>query len=328
VCCGEDKETVTACVFFLGSYLILQRGTTVDSVTQLFLPVSDKLDFFKDPYQQPIDSPYDRLTVHDGWRSLQKARDNGWVYFLDDDVEHEGSSCIDMEEFLHYDSPANGRLHVVVPSELMVFQCPSNLLLPESDHRHWADVGGERHFTPAFYADVLGTEYGVQLVVRCDNDTADPARYRASVHGMEGARTRAGYRPPVPPPAPATYDPAAFFERRIAVERLAAAPPAAGGGALLRDVDRFLTLTRLAPGPVALHGPGVGLGPGGEVLATALLVQRHGFDGRAALAWLRITHPAAPPPLLALSGPAASSTVGAVDRACDEGVTQDLIDTN
>jgi hypothetical protein len=264
MCAGQDRKTVTACVFFLGSYLILQRGVFIDQVTRMFLTIQDELETFKDPHRL-IDAHHDELTVHDGWRAVQKARDNGWLDFLSDDIEHE--DCIDMEEYLHYDSPANGRLHVVIPSELIAFQRPSDLstlLLPGSD-RHWADAGGKRHFAPAFYAEVLGVDYGVQVVVRCCGEATDPA---------------------------------AFSQRGIAVECLAGG---AGAGALLRDIDRFLTLARLAPGPIALHGPGIGLGAREEVLAVALLVQRHGFDGRAALAWLRIAHPPAPPPLLALS---------------------------
>jgi hypothetical protein len=81
-------------------------------------------------------------------------------------------------------------------------------------------------------------------------------------------------------------------QRNITVKRIMiadASPAAASGGALLKDLDSFLTLARLAPGPVALHCPSTGLGA--EVLAAALLVQRHGFDGRAVLAWLCKTHP-------------------------------------
>ena len=45
----------------------------------------------------------------------------------------------------------------------------------------------------------------------------------------------------------------------------------------------------------------MGLGPWGEMLAAVLLVQRHGFDGRAALAWLRNAHPPASSPHLSLA---------------------------
>ena len=112
---------------------------------------------------------------------------------------------------------------------------------------------------------------------------------------------------PLPPPRRAAsstegvYDKGAFAAHGIAVERLgeglAAGPPALCGR-LLRDMDRFLTLATLSPGPIAIHGPagvGAGLGAGGELLASSLLIRRHGFDAAAALAWLRIAHPPAQP---------------------------------
>jgi hypothetical protein len=70
-------------------------------------------------------------------------------------------------------------------------------------------------------------------------------------------RSRVGDRPPSA--GYTNYAVAPFQQRIIALERLAdALPAAAAGGALLNDVDRFLTLARLAPGPVTLHCPGWG----------------------------------------------------------------------
>jgi hypothetical protein len=89
------------------------------------------------------------LTVIDGWRALHGAKANGWLNFQDDDVDID--SCIDMQEYLHYDRPFNGALHVIVPSRLLAFQSPARL-----DHSSsaspWRDCGGERHFGPAYYA--------------------------------------------------------------------------------------------------------------------------------------------------------------------------------
>jgi hypothetical protein len=64
------------------------------------------------------------------------------------------------------------------------------------------------------------------------------------------------------------------------------------GGTALRDVDRFLTLARLAQGAIAIHGAaGTALGSGGELLATALLITRLRRRRRPRRAWLRITQP-------------------------------------
>lgn len=133
-------------------------------------------------------------------------------------------------------------------------------------------------FGAAYYADILGEDFEVELVVRSD----------ASLDDSDDT----------------SNDDSAFEEQDIGVERLACLglDGSLPNRALLHDVDRFLTLARLAPGPVAIHGrQGTRLGGGGEVLVSSLLMQRHGFDSRSALAWLRVCHPPAPPRVLAFS---------------------------
>jgi hypothetical protein len=132
----------------------------------------------------------------------------------------------------------------------------------------WADVDGQRHFSASYYAEVL-SDFDVQLVVRC------------------GAQS---------------YDEAAFVRRGMAVEELPVEE--AGPHHLLGRIDRFLTLTSFAPGPIALHADGVGLGAA-EVLVSAYLIRRHAFLARAAIAWVRMVHPAAHVPGLRFSTHAA-----------------------
>ncbi len=51
-----------------------------------------------------------------------------------------------------------------------------------------------------------------------------------------------------------------------------------------------------------MHGDGdVGLGSGGELLVSSLLIKRYGFDARSALAWVRVTHPPAKPQVLSFA---------------------------
>jgi hypothetical protein len=293
VCAGSDPETISVCCFLLGSYLIFSRGSTITEVSETFRPISSCFQANEDPSR--CISLQDKLTNTDGWRAVSQAKANGWLDFLSDEVDIE--TCIDMQEYLHYSSPANGVLHVIIPSQLIAFQCPSSLpsLSMESSNHLWVDLLGTRHFAPAFYADILGADYGVGLVVRCDSPAAEE-------HPPSEARRG--------------YDDSAFHQRGIAVEHLAphageGAPPT---GATLRAVDRFLTLARLSPGPVAIHGGAAGLGGGGEVLVSSLLIQRHGFDGRTALAWLRIASPPRPPPELVFSVAAPSSAPQAAPR--------------
>ena len=64
---------------------------------------------------------------------------------------------------------------------------------------------------------------------------------------------------------------------------------------MLRAVDRFLTLMRLSPGAVAVHGggPDGSLGAGGRLLVEAYLIRRYGFGGAEAVAWVLMVHPGA-----------------------------------
>ncbi len=154
---------------------MLLRGACLDQVTEQFQAICFKIDTAIDP--NPISSSqYDKLTVQDGWRAVKKARDNGcqWVDFMNG---NENNDCIDMEEYLHCDSPVNGCLHVVVPSQ-------------GSGDRQWADEEDKRYFAPAFYAEILSCEYGMQLVVCCDAELVDAAHDLPTLDTMEDAGDR------------------------------------------------------------------------------------------------------------------------------------------
>ena len=60
----------------------------------------------------------------------------------------------------------------------------------------------------------------------------------------------------------------------------------------LSEADRFLAVARLAPNAVAVHGGVGGLGTVGTLIA-AHLISGHGFPSEAAIAWVRMIHPAA-----------------------------------
>ena len=256
LCIGVLSRNITLCSFLVGAYAILCQEASLSSITRAFQPIEDRFEGFMDGAYNFADA----LTVQDCWEAVHCAKVQGWLDFTS--ASPDLDRCIDMDEYMHYDAPANGKLHVIIPTRLIAFPCPSDLPAdPASGEApQWLDVEGGRRFGPHYYADVLG-DFDVQLVVRCD--------------------------------AAASYDEGAFGASGIAVERLGAKLDEQPQR-LLQEVDRFLTLARLAPGMVGMHGGDEGgLGRGGELLVSSLLIKRHGFRARSALAWLRLTHPSA-----------------------------------
>jgi hypothetical protein len=195
----------------LGGYFITSKYMDPDHVATLFSSISCNFVKFKDTN---VDDTVE-LTVVDCWRALHRSRTLGWLDFSD----HPAHTSIDMEEHLHYDTVSNGEVHVVVPSKLLTFRCPTDL----PDGRMWMDEGGERQFSASYYGEVLG-DFDVAVVVSC---------------GGEGVG----------------YDTRPLEAAGIPVEVVVTE---GWGGGLLRAVDRLLTLARTAPGAVAIHGSGGG----------------------------------------------------------------------
>ena len=310
LCTGSEAETITACALLAGGYLIFFENASVEQITSSFHRTANRFQAFD------AMSVGEGLTVHDGWRALYQAKANGWLHLHDEEVDID--STIDVQEYQHYDNPLNGYLHVIIPSRLIAISAPSNLVcMSATSNGQWLDVDGQRFFGPEFYADILGADFGVEVLVRCDaGEHCDPWHIEENSDSDE--ETAAGAR--------AAYDDSPFVDRGMAVEQLAISrgDGALSSGALLRDVDRFLTLARLAPGAIAIHGSdGPALGCGGELLVSSLLIKQHGFDARSALAWTRMAHPPVAPRSLAFSlapksaaeeAPAAPSTRRAARR--------------
>jgi hypothetical protein len=353
-CCGDINpinmsQTTTVCSFLLGSYLILFDNASYEEVVAAFEPVSQWFLNFPD-YLCSDEHDHDLITVFDCWRALAIAKLKGWIDFQSEEVDVE--KCIDMMEYEHYDNALNGTIHVIIPSKLIAFRRPSEFSSVQGNDMQWQDVEGERHFGPSFYADIMSSEFGVQILVRVDTWTPDPEKTLPCDVDEGGANSESngnaafdcelnigGHDEADPEEKDNTvpshrihrrvsyeevagavvggYKESAFHTYGIEVERLTAAArcrcrrrhPAHHAeplGSMLRDLDRFLTLESLAPGALAIHGDRRGgcgggdwLGVGGEALVVALLMRRHGFDACAALAWVRLAHPASPPPPLA-----------------------------
>ena len=258
ICTGHDLETITRSALLLGGHLIVYLGMPLNEVEDIFSPISSSFMSMR-----PSDYAKEVVTVLDCWRALHRARQYAWVDFTGNAVDFD--RCIDMQEHIHYDSLANGALHVLVPGKLIAFPCPANLPGDEV----WADAGGARQFSPAYFGDVLG-DFGVEIVLRC---------------GV------------------LCYDTWAFEQHGISVENLPVsghddaddlADVAAVAG-MLSAADRFLTLTDLAQGAIAVHGFGDdgSLGAGARLLVQMYLMRRHGFGAGDAAGWILMAHPGA-----------------------------------
>jgi hypothetical protein len=260
ICTGGDSERTTLCSLLIGSFLILCEDYTVEQAAAALQPIEHVFI----PYEEANQDRNVEFSNHDCWQALHIAKQIGWLNFLIQGTDPE--TCLDMDEYHHYDSPANGDLHVIVPSKLIAIRPPCDISLdPHTGAaRTWADDDyGRRSFSPAYYADVL-SDFDVKLVVRCGQPS---------------------------------YDAAPFLNHGIAVEEMPDASTDAAPASLLRSIDRFLTLAQLAPGAIAVHCDEYGLGQV-EVLIAAYLIRRCGFPALSAVAWLRMLHPAAHVPSL------------------------------
>ena len=191
--------------------------------------------------------------IIDAWSALDCARVLRWLATPD---------CIDgptlnIEMAAHYALPANGGLHVLVPDKLLL--CPSPASLPAG--QAWADAspghagpGRCRRFSAAFLAELLA-DLDVSAVVCLGRTGRDDA--------------------------------AAFRRCGLDVHDLDLDPRRPG---LLGAMDRLLSLSRAAPGGVAVCGwRGDEAGVGYEsvrALGAAWLMAEGGFGSGAAEAWL------------------------------------------
>jgi hypothetical protein len=175
------------------------------------------------------------------------------------DPESDAEPTLDVEEFAHYASRANGNVHMAVPGRMLFFSSPK--VLPMPSEQQWIDTVADdgtttRHFSPAFYAELF-EDLGVSAVVCLGC-------------GDAGASS-------------------AFSERGMEVLDFGLGED---GSSLLRGLDRLLSLTAAAPGTVAVHsGDGFTWPAYMGTLVVAVLISRLGFDEGAARAWIRMLCP-------------------------------------
>jgi hypothetical protein len=205
-------------------------------------------------------------------RALAHAQKKHFVRYLS--AENNGLLCDSIDEHLHYISPLNGGVHIVIPGKLVIIPNPADL----PDGQLWedahSDAGATRAFSASFHADLL-LHLDVHLVANfsCSDTDGPNARATAATDAFEAAG--------------------------LACEDVLL-PPGSPAGSLLRAHDRLMTLVRATSGAIALQCGGGGSALGTSAVAgtvvAAVLMEQEGFGAAEAEAWLRLMCPRLLPP--------------------------------
>ena len=213
LCTGTDRQTITMCCLLVGSFMIVHENRCTDEVADAVGPIAHLFLPFSDC------SCCDPFHVEDCWQALHLSKNLGWI---DTTVSKGSVEALHMEDHQHCPPSSPERwsgIYVLVPSKLIVFDCPNTL--PEEAETARADQPCNRD--PSYYAACLA-DYNVDLVVRCCEDNV--------------------------------YDEGAFIERGVVVENINVNDRRLE--LLFQRVDRFLTLARAVP-KIAIHGDRSGL---------------------------------------------------------------------
>ena len=261
----ELHQAKTAALL-LGCYMIVGRGMSADEVKDRFRPVKE---MYTEMTQGDMRCKSTGIMIEDYWSGLHRAAALGRVNF-DPPEGLYGQDLIDMDEYLHYDDTANGAMHLVDPSRVLLFREPADLPAGTA----WRDEGGRRLFGAEHYAGLF-VDFGVGLAVRCGGGAWDDAALGAAGIAVEDMRATARGAGTL-----------AAVDRFLTLARSApgciAVQCGRGGG----------------NGGAGRDQTGGGAAGGGSDAAARLVVAAHlirgrGFTAAGALAWTHIAHPAA-----------------------------------
>ena len=149
-CAEHGSRNFTNAAFLLGSYCILCRNETPDQVWDRLRDLPDgSFEFYRDAtFIMPVTFT---LSLKDCWSGLARAKTLGWFGFGNADAVPPGAATFDKNEYLHYDNPLNGELHIVVPGKFVAFRGPVDL----PDGAEYRDRGVIREFSPRYYVDLF-----------------------------------------------------------------------------------------------------------------------------------------------------------------------------
>lgn len=281
---GSETETQARAAFLIGCHLIMSSCLDPDEVRRVFQWSDGNL------------GPTARVcnTIFGCWRALHHAKALAWIDFRDrfgrvcDD-----SMTIDMAELMHYsrcaqplltynplltqayaNSPLNGMVVTLIPDQLLVFEAPDDATVAAAGERDFVDIAGRRHFSSAFYADLLA-DLGVALVVNFDSDDEEHTQASGGNGGDGDGASRA-----------------AFADAGLEYCNLHDLGGVPGAGVSLQSLDRLLTLASCCPGLIAVPQRGGAASGVAAAHLAALLVRQHSFAATAeAMAWVRMARP-------------------------------------
>jgi cell division cycle 14 len=131
--------------------MILYLEAESKKALEKFAPLLRRMRTYRDVCPGPQNF---ELHLEDCWQSLELALHHGWIL--------PEMSDFDDEEYNHYDDPANGDMHVIIPDKVIAMKGP----VANPDGEPWHDTAaGSRSFSPEYLARVL-CDFDVSVVVR------------------------------------------------------------------------------------------------------------------------------------------------------------------
>jgi cell division cycle 14 len=187
---ASGKRELTNAVFLLGAYLILVRDMLSEEVVEIFEWIDSNVAV---PYRDAsfVNSDFD-LTLLDCWKGLEQGKELGWVACPTTSNPMLWGQ-IDERILEHYDDPANGDLHEIIPNCLYAFRGPVHIA---GQREYFDDKHGHRLVSPHFYARAF-LKLGITAVVRLNEPRYDPRDFEA--HGI--AHHDLAFDDCTPPPA-------------------------------------------------------------------------------------------------------------------------------
>jgi len=165
----DGRRNLSNAVFLLGAFMILKLDCSLDEVCEALSWINDDIvEHFRDAtFTEP---PTFRLTIQDCWGSLIRAKELKWI---EQPQARDQSTwgLIDADDYLHWDNPFNGDLHMVVPGKFVAFKGPSDL-----GDEEYADEDDYRRFGPKYYVDIF-KHLGVTDVIRLNEPEYNAADF-------------------------------------------------------------------------------------------------------------------------------------------------------